>query len=248
MASSSSPTLLAIDTATECCSVALLRAQQITERVEDVGQSHSSVLLPWIETVLREQELQLKDCDAIAFGAGPGSFTGLRIACGVAQGLAWGAQKPVIPIGNLAAMALMAVSKSDVPQRVACAIDARMQEAYWAVFEVEEGRVREVVPPTLSSAASWVEELLAYAPQVIAGNALSALPLRWPEGFAACARFLPQIRASARAIAWLAAQAWQDGKVLPAAQARPLYVRDRVAQTIAERKEARRSNEKQAQS
>lgn len=260
---SSSPTLLAIDTATEYCSVALLRAQQITERLERVGQSHSSVLLPWIETLLREQGLQLSDCDAIAFGAGPGSFTGLRIACGVAQGLAWGANKPVIAVGNLAAMALAAAqeSESELPQRIACAVDARMQEAYWAVFEVMpgqmHGQVREVVAPTLSSAASLVEELLTHAPQVIAGHALSTLPLHWPEDFAARARFLPQIRASATSIAQLAVQAWKEGRAQPAAQARPLYVRDRVAQTIAERREvkareakaseARISSEKQAQ-
>lgn len=260
MASSPSPTLLALDTATEYCSVALLRAQQITERIERIGQSHSSVLLPWIETVLREQGLQLNDCDAIAFGAGPGSFTGLRIACGVAQGLAWGANKPVIAIGNLAALALLAANESKArkkseergrSQRVACVLDARMQEAYWAVFDVMDNHVREVVPPTLSSAVSLVEEVLVHAPQVIAGNALSTLPLHWPQDFAARTRFLPHLRASAQPIALLAARAWTQGQtqgqMLHAAQARPLYVRDRVAQTIEERRASRRPSEIQAQ-
>ena len=243
-------TLLAIDTATEYCAVALMRGgdvvqHDIVQHVEAVGQSHSTVLLPWIETLLHEQHLRLSDCDAIAFGAGPGGFTGLRIACGVAQGLAWGAEKPVIPVGNLAALAWLAAQESKdatQPQRIACAIDARMQEVYWAVFDVDVrgNAVHEVVAPSLSAAHALTEELRPYAPQVVAGNAFL-------EGTALTAQCLPQVRADARAIAVLAQQAWLRGEALPAAQARPLYVRDRVAQTIEERKRARTTTTTTAQ-
>ncbi len=234
------PTVLAIDTATEYCSIALLRADRVEQRIDRVGQAHSSVLLPWIEAMLREHALRLDECDAIAFGAGPGSFTGLRIACGVAQGLAWGADKPVVAIGNLAAMAWQAAGSSAAPQRVACAIDARMGEAYWAVFEVDGVRVREIVAPTLSASSTLVEELLAHQPDAVAGNALTTFDLRWPD---AVPTLLPNVRAHAHAIATLAAQAWAHGAVLAPADARPHYVRDRVAQTLAERMQMRLSSE-----
>ncbi len=236
------PTVLAIDTATEYCSIALLRADRVEQRIDRVGQAHSSVLLPWIEAMLRAQALRLDECDVIAFGAGPGSFTGLRIACGVAQGLAWGVGKPVVAVGNLAAMAWQAVAHNGAPQRVACAIDARMGEAYWAVFEVDRVQVREIVAPTLSASASLVEDVLAYQPAVVAGNALTTFDLCWPGE---SLQLLPQVKAQAHAIATLAAHAWAQGAVLAPADARPQYVRDRVAQTIAERMQVRPIQEAQ---
>lgn len=232
----STPTLLAIDTATEFCSIALMRAGRVVERTEFVGQSHSSVVLPWIEAMLGEQALRLADCDAIAFGAGPGSFTGLRIACGVTQGLAWGAERPVVPIGNLAAMAFVAAGHAGSPRRVACAIDARMREAYWAVFDVAGDDVREISPPALSAAADLAENVRAFAPAVVAGNALSAFTESWPAGQE---QLLPDLRASAGAIAVLAARAWHEGRTVAPAEARPVYVRDRVALTVQDRLQAR---------
>ena len=231
-----SPTLLAIDTATEFCSIALMHAGRVHERTEQVGQSHSAVVLPWIEGMLREHALRVADCDAIAFGAGPGSFTGLRIACGVAQGLAWGAEKRVVPIGNLAAMAFIAAGDADGPRRVACAIDARMREAYWAVFDVAGSDVHEVSPPALSPAADLAAEIRAFAPSVVAGNALTVFADSFPVGRE---ELLPDLRASASAVCELAARAWREGRTVAPADARPLYVRDRVALTIDDRMRAR---------
>ena len=230
------PTLLAIDTATEFCSIALMRAGRVVERTEHVGQSHSSLVLPWIEAMLGGSGLKLADCDAIAFGAGPGSFTGLRIACGVAQGLAWGAVKPVVPIGNLAAMAFVAAAGADGPRRVACAIDARMQQAYWAVFDVSGLQVSEVSPPALTDAATLAGNIRAFAPAIVAGNALRVFADSWPAGHE---ELMPDLRASAGAIAALAARAWVEGRAVTPAEARPLYVRDRVAQTIEDRMRTR---------
>lgn len=226
---SSHPTILAIETATEVCSVALLYAGKVFERTELVGQSHSSVLLPWIETLLRERDVALAECDAIAFGAGPGSFTGLRIACGVAQGLAWGSDKRVVPVGNLAALAWLAAS--GVRQRVACAIDARMQEAYWAVYDVDGERIHEVAAPALTPAAQLDAALSEWGVDLIAGNALTAFASVWRPA----ARVRPEVRITATAIAVLAEAELRAGRALAPADARPVYVRDRVALTVEER-------------
>src|SRR5262249_45227524 len=95
-----SPVLLAFDTATSVCSVALASDGAIHELARDVGQGHTEHLLSMIDELLATRSLSLGDCDAIGFGAGPGSFTGLRVACGVAQGLAYGIDRPVIPVAN----------------------------------------------------------------------------------------------------------------------------------------------------
>ena len=104
------PVILAIDTATELCSVAVLHAR-LDERCEAVGQKHSERVLPLVDLVLREAGLRLRDVDAFAFGAGPGSFTGLRIACGVVQGLAYACRRPVVAVGNLRALAAAAFAR-----------------------------------------------------------------------------------------------------------------------------------------
>jgi len=147
---SAEPTLLAIDTATETCSVALLHAGVLSEWIERVGQGHSERVLPMVQALLEETGIELARCDAIAFGAGPGSFTGLRIACGVAQGLAWGIDRRVLPVGNLAGLALAVHDAAPAVARIAAAMDARMNEVYWAVYDVVavgEGQLRERVTP-----------------------------------------------------------------------------------------------------
>src|SRR5512134_1312525 len=102
------PVILAIDTATEACSVALLHAGGLVVHSETVGQKHSERVLPLVDAVLAEAGVPLRAVDAFAFGAGPGSFTGLRIACGVVQGLAYGCRRPVVGVGNLRALAAAA--------------------------------------------------------------------------------------------------------------------------------------------
>lgn len=229
------PTLLAIDTATEVCSVALAHGDRIIERAETVGQKHSERILPMVDALLREADLALSDCDAIAFGAGPGAFTGLRIACGVAQGLAFGAGKPVVAIGNLAALALAARSASRGAHRVLAAIDARMQEAYWAVYSVDGDALIEVEAPALVAAADLAELFRRRAPDLVAGNALRSFPLA-AEGLR-CAT-APEARASAASIAVLASTEFARGRAVAAELAAPIYVRDRIALTIDERRAA----------
>jgi len=227
------PTLLAIDTATEVCSVALARGDHVSERAEAVGQKHSERILPMVQALLGEAQLQLGDCDAIAFGAGPGAFTGLRIACGVAQGLAFGAGRPVVAVGNLEALALAASERAPEARHILAAIDARMQEAYWALYAIDGDRLVEQCPPALASAAELAEACRRHAPQLVAGNALKCFA-EVATGLACeCA---PDARAGAASIARLAMRKLADGGALPAELAAPLYVRDRVALTIDERR------------
>lgn len=237
-----SPCLLALDTATDVCAVALLRGHELVERAETVTNLHSERLIPMAQQLLAEAGVTLAQLDAVAFGAGPGSFTGLRIACGVAQGLAYGIDRPVVPVGNLAALALNVRAAAPQARRIVAAIDARMQEVYWAVFDsdaVDEAALVEVVSPSLSSAADLPAALATLGGSVdtLAGEAwtqfaslLDAVP---------AARRLPQVRASASAIARLAARALARGEALAPQLAAPVYVRDRVAQTIDERRAAR---------
>lgn len=195
----------------------------MTSREERAGQRHSELVLPMIEVLLTEAGLQLASLDGIAFGAGPGSFTGLRIACGVAQGLALGAGVPVIPVGTLLALA----HASNAARVLAC-LDARMGEIYHAAYERHANGWRETVVPNVCRANQ--------APEVENGG--------WTgigSGFAAyggelAERYRAQLAAvdanaypHARAIAELALPQLNAGRGLPAEQAVPLYVRDRVA-------------------
>src|SRR5215470_10704781 len=119
------PVLLAFDTSTSLCSVALATGDAIQEVVRDVGQRHTEHLLAMVDQLLAAHESSLGACDAIAFGAGPGSFTGLRVACGVAQGLAYGVDRPLIPVANLAAAASDVFEQRSESHTVLIAQDAR---------------------------------------------------------------------------------------------------------------------------
>ncbi|TAM04083.1 MAG: tRNA (adenosine(37)-N6)-threonylcarbamoyltransferase complex dimerization subunit type 1 TsaB [Paraburkholderia sp.] len=240
--------LLALDTSTEFCSVALLRATaasggaSVTEpyaevavwvRHEATGAVSSTRLLPAIGELLAEAGLTLADCDAIAFGAGPGSFTGLRTATGVAQGLAFGLDIPVVPVGTLLVCAESARLRDAAATHVLAALDARMDEAYWAEFEWDAAARdwRTVHPASLDAP----ERIVApEAPFTLAGNAAAAFGTRLAASHAARvidAEALPH----ALPLAHAALRAFRAGHTLRADQAAPEYVRNKVAQTTAER-------------
>lgn len=126
--------LLALDTAGTRCSVALLADGRLLERDAPGERMQAESVLPLVEQLLAEAGLALRELDAIAFGRGPGAFTGLRVAAAVAQGLAYGAGLPVVPVSDLAALAVAAMRRHEVKRVVAC-LDARMQEVYWAAYE-----------------------------------------------------------------------------------------------------------------
>ncbi|WP_175148249.1 tRNA (adenosine(37)-N6)-threonylcarbamoyltransferase complex dimerization subunit type 1 TsaB [Paraburkholderia ultramafica] len=236
--------LLALDTSTEFCSVALLSvdadadgqpgaAPQLWVRHEQTGAVSSTRLLPAIRELFAEAGLTLADCDAIAFGAGPGSFTGLRTATGVAQGLAFGLNLPVVPVSTLLACAESARLRDPSATRVLAALDARMDEIYWADFAWDDAQ-REW--RTVQTASLDVPERLVLpdAPFTLAGNAAAAFGARLPA--VAAARTVDgEALPHALPLAHAALRALRAGRTVPADQAAPEYVRDKVAQTTAER-------------
>lgn len=141
--------ILAIDAATEACSVALQIDQQVISRFEVAPQQHSQKLLPFVDEVLAEAGIKLNQLDAIAYGQGPGSFTGVRIGVSVTQGLAFACDLPVVGVSSLATMAQQAISQSNA-QTVVSAIDARMAEVYFAVYQNNNG-LAELVDKELVS-------------------------------------------------------------------------------------------------
>ena len=220
--------LLALDTSTEHCSAALWLDGTIVAEGVHAGQRHSELLLPMIDRLLADAGLTLHALDAIAFGEGPGSFTGLRIACGVAQGLAFGADLPVVGIGTLIALA-----EASAATESACCLDARMKEVYFAAYRRTGGVWQTVCAPGLYS-----PERLPTLPQgqwIGCGNGFAVYPEALAGSLgdrlhAVSAVSVPH----AREIATLAALEVAQGRVLPAEEALPLYIRDKVALTIEE--------------
>jgi tRNA threonylcarbamoyladenosine biosynthesis protein TsaB len=218
--------VLAFDTSTEWCSVAVGDGAQWHEHDEHAGQSHSERLLPMVRAVLAEAGWGLSDLDGIAFGAGPGSFTGVRIGCGVAQGLALGADLPVVPVPTLAAIAA-----ASGRARVLACLDARMREVYVAAYVQRQGIWSEVAAPAVLAPAAVT--LPGEGGWFGAGGGYAAYPDLGPRlGLVAVDS---SIRPDAAAIGKLALPRLLAGNGVPAADVRPLYVRHRVALTAAER-------------
>lgn len=221
--------ILALETSTEYCSVALLIDGKMDERETRAGQSHSELLLPMIDELLAAHWLKLRDLTGIAFGQGPGSFTGLRIACGVVQGLAFGAALPVVGVGTLVAMAA-----GTSAARVVCCVDARVHECYHAAYEKRNGGWEAVHEPRVCAPAAV--PALEGSDWLACGNGFAVygavLLERYKGRLAAIdADAVPH----ARDIARLAVPAFERGETLTAEQAAPLYLREKVALRIDER-------------
>jgi tRNA threonylcarbamoyladenosine biosynthesis protein TsaB len=224
--------ILAFDTSTEECAVALFDGARWVEESEHAGSAHSQRLLPMIRALLAESGIALRALDGIAFGAGPGSFTGLRIACGVAQGLALGADLPVVGVASLEAMAEAAFAAHGWV-RVASALDARMREVYFAAYERKRGSWRAciepcVLPPAevpLPDDGTWCGAGNGFAAYTALADRLAGVLDRRDD------RALP----TATAIGRLALPRFAAGDGVAARDAAPLYVRHRVALTTAER-------------
>jgi tRNA threonylcarbamoyladenosine biosynthesis protein TsaB len=227
--------LLAFDTATERMSIALSAAGRVWTHEADGGAQASAALIPAILGLLAQAQLSLHELDAIAFGRGPGAFTGLRTACSVAQGLAFGAGKPVLPIDTLLAVAEDA-RDGEGPQSVWVANDARMSEVYAAHYVCESGRWSTRVAPFLCTPHQLNERWDETAPDTVAGSALAVFGAQLRTGKA---RLVPEAMPRAQAMLPLAQALWDAGGAVDAALAMPLYVREKVAQTTAEREAAR---------
>lgn len=236
----SAPALLVIDSATETLSVAACARGQVVAWTGAGGAQASAVLLGRAFAMLQSLGIVPRQLDAVGFGRGPGAFTGLRTACAVAQGLGFGLERPLIPLDSLMIVAEAAREQGDEaagPHGVAVAMDARMEQVYAARYAWGDAGWQVVEPPGLWSpsalAQAWEEQASEEqaGPLVWTGSGVGLLPLR--EGGR---RVLPA-REDQRAAAALrlAVQAWARGEAVPPAEALPLYVRDKVALTTAER-------------
>jgi tRNA threonylcarbamoyladenosine biosynthesis protein TsaB len=224
--------ILAIDASTEVCAVALGDGLDWHEHSQVAGQRHSELLLPMIRAILAERGVALAQVDGIAFGAGPGSFTGLRIACGIAQGLALGADLPVVGVSTLEAIAQTRRDQSG-GDRIIAAIDARMREVYVAAYERDFGGWREVIAPlVVSPDAAPLPEGGGW---IAAGSGFAAYPAMLERYRAAISECDASISPGATAVGKLALPRFAAGKGEQARDAAPFYVRHRVALTIAER-------------
>jgi tRNA threonylcarbamoyladenosine biosynthesis protein TsaB len=219
--------ILALDTATEGCSVSLGMGARHIDRYAELERGHAEQLLPMIDEVLSEGGVGLGDLDAIAFGRGPGGFTGVRLAASVAQGLAFGAGIGVVPISDLAAVAQQVCQQDSSVRRVLVVNDARMREVYWAAFECGVSLTAsglERVSPAIDVLLPTGEEGWAAA-----GRGLKA----WPDLANRCraggAALYPELLPRASEILALALPAVAAGKILDPAEALPVYVRDNVA-------------------
>ncbi|WP_122435772.1 tRNA (adenosine(37)-N6)-threonylcarbamoyltransferase complex dimerization subunit type 1 TsaB [Pseudomonas viridiflava] len=217
-------TLLALDTATEACSVALLHDGKVLSHYEVIPRLHAQRLLPMIKDLLAEAGIAMSALDAIAFGRGPGAFTGVRIAIGVVQGLAFALERPVLPVSNLAVLAQRAFRERGVSQ-VAAAIDARMDEVYWGCYRETAGEMllighEAVMAPELAAlpadiTGEWFGAGTGWGyaeriPVALSGHDASLLP-------------------HAQDLLTLATFAWQRGEAVQADDAQPVYLRDKVA-------------------
>ena len=218
--------VLALDTATEACSAALYVDGEYAERMEIAPREHANLVLGMVDALLAEADLSLRDLDALAFSRGPGAFTGVRIGVGVAQGLGFGADLPLVPVSTLAALAHGAWRIHGEPSILA-ALDARMGEVYWAACSVAgEGQVavpceQVSLPERVSAAGSgWFgagSGWASYHDQLVAsvGAALSGT-----DG-----NLFPR----ARDVAALGVMMFREGMQVSPAQAQPVYLRDQVA-------------------
>ena len=220
--------ILAVETATEACSAALLIDDQVMLRYQVQPRMHSQLILPMLDALLAEAGLVLSALDAIAFGRGPGAFTGVRIAVGVAQGAAFAADLPLVPVSTLAALAQRALRESG-QRRILPAYDARMQEVYWGAYEATgSGLVRMVVEDEVSQPGEVT------APP---GDGWHGAGTGWGSHREALQQRLPgQVQSvdgtllcSAHDVALLGAAGFSAGLAEAAETAAPLYLRDKVA-------------------
>lgn len=227
--------LLAFDTATDHMSIALQAGGEVWVHEGPGGAQASASLIPAVLGLLAQANLSLRDLSAIAFGRGPGAFTGLRTACSVAQGLAFGANLPVLPIDSLCAVAEDA-RETPSAQETWVAMDARMGEIYAARYAFDGLDWYTQIAPCLLTPGALNALWQAAPPRRVAGSALTVFA---DQLECADAMRSPAALPRARAMLPLAQRLWQQGGAVDASQALPIYVRDKVAQTTLERDHAR---------
>ena len=225
--------LLAVETSTEACSAALFMYGDVSERFELAPKEHTKLILPMIDSLMAEAGLKPQQLDALAFSRGPGSFTGVRIATGVIQGIALGADLPVVPVSTLAALAQDFFDHGD-DDVAYVAMDARMGEIFWGVYRCDERGYAELVGEEAVTPASLVE-----FPDLDGVGIGSGWGVYAQELMARLAGHVSYYEADrlprASAIACLAARDFELGLAVSVEQAMPVYLRDKVAKKESER-------------
>jgi tRNA threonylcarbamoyladenosine biosynthesis protein TsaB len=217
-----SPNLLAIEASADACSVALQSAAGIIERNEFTPRQHSQLLLPMVDELLQQSAKALTDIDAIAFSAGPGSFTGLRLALGLAQGLAFGADIPLIAVSSLAALAQAAIEarQLEASAQIFCAVDARMGECYLGHYVAQQGLAVACREDSLLAPADVKLDKSVTSQTVFVGNLAAQTPFSDYPWYA-----VDTSVALARHLLPLARLKWLAGEHTKAELAQPVYLR-----------------------
>ena len=225
--------ILALDTTQEYCSAALSVGNVLTWREELAPRAHTGLILPQVKALLAEAELKLNQLDALAFGRGPGSFTGLRIAASVVQGLALGAGLPVAPVSSLAAMAQGFYRENNAATCICAAFDARIREVYWGNYALAEGTMQSMNDEAVNSPDDLFlpEEGDWYA----IGSGWAAYPQMQERLGARLIKAVPETAPLARDMIPLAKKIIQVRQTVSAEEAVPVYLRQKVARTIQER-------------
>jgi len=217
--------ILALDTATEACSAALLMGDELLERYQVAPREHTQLLMPMVDSLMEEAGLAMHELDAITFGRGPGSFTGLRIAAGFTQGLALGAELPVLPVSDLAALALQAHRQLGWEEFLVCQ-DARLKEFFIGGFRIGAEGPEETISEALVDASELAVRAKGFHHAVGSGWTTPGGKQAMPEGFVIDSSIhLPR----AADIARLGMLAFSRGESVPVEQALPVYLRDQVA-------------------
>ena len=223
--------ILAIETATEACSAALLQSDNlhnvadIAVRFQHAPREHTKLILPMLDEVLEEANTSFKEIDAIAFGRGPGAFTGLRIAAGIAQGIALAGDIPVIPVSTLEALGMQVLNDLEEGQSVIAALDARMNEIYWGEFVRHQGALKLTGQEQVTSSEILMSHVNTQQTMLAIGNGWEVYLTDIPKNITLIKEAFP----SAEHIAELALPLLTSGKSVPPEQAQPLYIRNNVA-------------------
>lgn len=230
--------ILSLETSTEIASVSLFTPDALLSVELQGVQTHSFGIIPAIQSLLNQAQIELAQCDAIAFGCGPGAFTGVRTACGVVQGLAFGLDIPVVPIVSLLAMAQAEYADDQNNTDFLCVLDARMAEVYWAHYRYADNAWLEVSAPQLSTIDVSIEYVQKFTqsiqntPQLtvtfVLGNGVDASSFKNGER-------IQWKMPKAHEVAQLGLVEFKNNRFTQAQNAQPLYLRNKVALTSLER-------------
>ena len=225
--------LLAIDTSTEACSAALYINGIITERYELAPREHTKLILPMIDSLMVEAKIRAQDLDALAFGRGPGSFTSVRIATGIIQGIAFAADLPIVPVSTLAAIAQNSFENTE-NDCIFTAVDARMNEIYWAVYQRNSENIAELSGQESVGPVANIDCLGLKGFGIGSGWKIYKAELNAKLGdfISDCdPNYLPK----ASVIARLGVYGFNKNQAVPVEQAMPVYLRNKVAKKESER-------------